>query len=79
MSRGVPLSEIDEDIRLITKRTLAVLCASIVATDGILSAPLQLGSKLLLSRAAVLLPGLENWNLPLIDVDAYLFLIFKIM
>ena len=57
MSRNQNIRQIRENPELITRRALSVLCASIVSTDGVLSAPLQLGAKLLLSRAAVLCPG----------------------
>ena len=36
-----------------------------VSTDGVLSVPLQLGAKLLLSCAVVVCPGMESWNKPL--------------
>ena len=42
MSRNAKLSDIHSDDSLITKRGLAVLCASLVSTDGIFSVPLQL-------------------------------------
>ena len=69
MSRNAQLSDVHDNDRLITKRGLAVLCASLVSTDGILSVPLQLGAKILLSRASVISPGMESWNLPLDNVD----------
>ena len=63
MSRNQNIKQIRESPELITRRALSVLCASIVPTDGILSAPLQLGAKLLLSRAAVLCScGVESWR-----------------
>ena len=44
--------------RIDNRSFLSVLCASIVSTDG-----MQLGTKLLLSRAAVLCPGgIESWR-----------------
>ena len=70
MSRNMSLSEVQGNPKIITKRALAVLCASIVSTDGVMSAPLQLGAKLLLSRASVLCPGLEMWNKPLDEIDS---------
>jgi len=71
MSRNVKLKEIRENPHLITRRALSVLCASIVSTDGVLSAPLQLGAKLLLSRAAVLCPGgVESWRKELQSIDS---------
>ena len=71
MSRNVPISQMLEDDKVITKRSLAVLTASIVSTDGVLSAPLQLGAKLLLSRVSTLCPGSEGaqWNVPLVTID----------
>ena len=69
MSRNAKLSDIYENDNLVTKRGLAVLCASLVSTDGVLSVPLQLGAKLLLSRAAVVCPGMESWNKPLVEDD----------
>ena len=41
-----------------------------MSTDGVLSAPLQLDAKSLLSRASVISPGLESWNKPQIDLDS---------
>ena len=63
------MSDVHDNDRLITKRGLAVLCISLVSTDGILFVPLQLGAKLLLSPSSVISPGMENWNLPLVEVD----------
>ena len=41
-----------------------------MSTDGIMSAPLQIGAKLLLSRPAQIMPGgTEVWRKPLIEVD----------
>ena len=69
MSRNAKLSDVQENDNIITKRGIAVLCASLVSTDGVLSVPLQLGAKLLLSRAAVVCPGMESWNKPLVEDD----------
>ena len=70
MSRNQNIRQIRENPELITRRALSVLCASIVSTDGVLSAPLQLGAKLLLSRAAVLCPGgVESWRKELQNID----------
>ena len=69
MSRNAKLSDVHANDGLITKRGLAVLCASLVSTDGVLSVPLQLGAKLLLSRAAVVCPGMESWNRQLVEDD----------
>ena len=69
MSRHAKLSDVHSDDSLITKLGLAVLCASLVSTDGTLSVPLQLGAKLLLSCAAVVCPGMESWNRPLVEDD----------
>ena len=49
MSSNVKLSDIKDNPKLVTKRGIAVLCASVLSTDGVLSVPLQLGAKLLLS------------------------------
>ena len=55
---------------MITRRSLAVLCTFITSTEGVLSAPLQVGAKLLVSRAAQLLPGgPEIWRKPLVGID----------
>ena len=51
------LEEAHENPSMITRRSLDLLCASVNSTDGVLSAPLQVGAKLLVSRAAQLLPG----------------------
>ena len=60
--RNHNIRQIRKSPELINRRALSVLCASIVSTDGILSAPLQLGAKIILSRAAVLCPGgVESW------------------
>ena len=64
------LSNIQNNDKLVRKRGLAVLCASIVSTDGILSVPLQLGTKLFLLGASVISPGLESWTQPLSEIDA---------
>ena len=69
LSRNMSLNKVQDDPNLITKRSLAVLTASIVSTDGIISVPLQLGAKLLLSRASVICPGLDSWNQPLHEID----------
>ena len=69
MSRNMQLNDDQHNAKLITKPGLAVLWASIVSTDGVLSVPLQLGAKLLLSKAAVISPGLDSWNKTLIDKD----------
>ena len=56
---------------MITRRSLSVLSASIISTDGILSTPLKIGARLLLSRAAQLLPGgPEVWRTPLVEVES---------
>ena len=60
MSKDVNLLDFCQNEKQITKRSLAVLTASTVSTDGILSIPLQLGAKLLLSRASALCPEMEN-------------------
>ena len=72
MSREIPLSVVEDNNEIVTKRALAVLTASIVSTDGILSAPLQLGAKLLLSRAATLCAGTDSvkWTVPLKTIDS---------
>ena len=62
MSRNAKLSDVHENDNLVTKRGIAVLCASLVSTDGVLSVTLQLGAKLMLSHAAVVCPGMESWN-----------------
>ena len=67
MSRNGKLADVHSDDNLITKCGLAVLCAYLVSTDGILSVPLQLGARLLLSHAAVVCPGMESWNRPLVE------------
>ena len=55
---------------MITRRSLSVLCASIVSTDGVPSIPLPLGTKLLLSRAPNLCPGkIESWREELQSID----------
>ena len=59
-SQRKKLEEVNENPSMITRRSLSVLSASIVSTDGILSAPLQIGAKLLLSRASQLLPGVDS-------------------
>ena len=69
MSRNAKLSDVHENDNLVTKRKIAVLCASLVSTDGVLSVPLQLGAKFLLSRVAVVCPGMESWNRPLVEDD----------
>ena len=69
-SQNRKLGEAHENPSMITRRSLAVLCASITSTDGVLSAPLQVGAKLLVSRAAQLLPGgPEVWRKPLVGID----------
>ena len=70
MSQNMKLSDIRNNAKLVTKRGLAVFCASVVSTDSVLSVPLQLGAKLLLSRASVLSPGLESENKPLVNIDS---------
>ena len=63
MSRNQKIQQIRESPELITRRAQSVLYASRVSTNGILSASLQLGAKLLLSRAAVLCPDVvESWR-----------------
>ena len=70
-SQNRKLEEANENPSMITRRSLAVLSASIVSTDGVLSAPLHMGAKLLLSRAAQLLPGgPEVWRKPLMEVES---------
>ena len=69
MSRNAKLSDVHSDDSIVIKHGLAMLCASLVSSDGILSVPLQLGAKLLLSRAAVICPGMESWNRPLVKDD----------
>ena len=72
MPREIPFTAVEENDAMVTKRSLAVLTASIVSTDGVLSAPLQLGAKLLLSRAATLCPGTDSvkWTVPLKTIDS---------
>ena len=43
MSRNMQLNDIQNNPKLVTKRVLAVLCASVVSTDGMLSVPLIRG------------------------------------
>ena len=70
-SQNRKVEEANENTSMITRRSLSVLSASIASTGDILSAPLQIGAKLLLSRAAQLLPGgPEVWRTPLVEVDS---------
>ena len=69
-SQNMKIEEANGNSSMITRRSLAVLSASIISTDCVLSTPLQVGAKLLLSRAAQLLPGgPEVWRKPLMGVD----------
>ena len=47
-----------------------MVVATIVSVDGVLSAPLQLGAKALLSRRAQVCPADKSkWKLPKMDYD----------
>ena len=69
-SQNRKLEDAYKNPSMIARRRLSVLSASIISADGILLAPLQVGTKLLLSRAVQLLPGHhEFWRKPPMEVD----------